>query len=274
MGTFGRSWVLIKASIGVVRKDPELMAYPAISATLFILLFLMLMGIFFFTSFIFDTVLMVVLFVFLTFVGNFLMVFANVALVGAATIRLGGGDPTLADGFRIAGQNLGSIFKWAVISTFVSLILRALRERGGIFGAIASALMGMAWNLVTFFIIPVMIYEKQGMWASIKSSARVFKNNWGETLVGGFGLGIIFMLLSLVGVAIIILAVLFFFTLEAILIAFVIAVIYWAILAMFFYAVDAVFVAALYRYATTGKLGPDFQHVSHYIPRPHGYSGH
>ena len=51
----------------------------------------------------------VVLFLFYL-VMNFVVIFANAALIGAALIRLRGGNPTLSDGFGIARSHVGAIF--------------------------------------------------------------------------------------------------------------------------------------------------------------------
>src|SRR5438067_537387 len=40
---------------------------------------------------------------------SFIAVFFNAAIVGAATIRLRGGDPTLSDGLRMAWSHVGKI---------------------------------------------------------------------------------------------------------------------------------------------------------------------
>lgn len=124
----------------------------------------------------------------------------NTALIGCATIRLEGGDPTLQDGLRIANENLRAIAGWALIAAIVGIILRALEERAEMLGKIVISLIGFAWTMATFFIVPVLIYEKLPVSKAIKRSAHVFKDTWGETFIGYFGLGAIFFLFALIGV--------------------------------------------------------------------------
>ena len=88
-------------------------------------------------------------------VQYFVIIYANSALVGAALIRLKGGDPTVGDGFRIAGSRMGAIFGYAAISATVGLILRWFSERGSL-GTIAASLFGLAWGLATFLAIPIL----------------------------------------------------------------------------------------------------------------------
>jgi len=124
----------------------------------------------------------------------FVILFANTALVGAAMIRLEGGDPTVGDGLRIAWQHVGSVFGYAMISATVGLILRWLAERG-ILGRIASSLFGMAWNLATFLVIPVLVVENVGPVEGVKRSGRMLKDTWGEQIAGNFSIGMVFGLL-------------------------------------------------------------------------------
>ena len=55
--------------------------------------------------------------------------FFNSALVGAALIRLEGGDPTLADGFGAARSRIGPILGYAAIAATVGIALSALKNK-------------------------------------------------------------------------------------------------------------------------------------------------
>src|SRR4030042_7139214 len=94
------------------------------------------------------------------------------------------------------------------LSATVGIILQAIRERAGILGRIAAGIFGMAWNLLTFFVIPVMIFENLGVTTSVKKSAQLFKKTWGENVVLRFSVGLVLFLFGLVGIIPIVLAVL------------------------------------------------------------------
>jgi hypothetical protein len=64
----------------------------------------------------------------------FVIFFFNSALVGAAMIRLDGGDPTVRDGLRIARSRIVQILGYAAIAATVGLILRVIEERAGFIG--------------------------------------------------------------------------------------------------------------------------------------------
>ena len=206
MGRIALGWQLTKTSLRVLRKDKELLVFPLISGIVLILLLAGFIG-GMFVAFGFEAIfggastwilvgVMVVYYVLAFFVSFFF----NAAVIGAATIRLNGGNPTLADGLHIARQNVGRIFLWAVFAGTVAMILRAIQERLGFLGKIVMGLVGIAWSLATYFVVPVLVYEKLGPWAAVKRSAHLFKTTWGETLVGGFSMGAIFVLAGFAGV--------------------------------------------------------------------------
>ena len=128
---------------------------------------------------------------FLAFASSFIVIFFNAALVAAALERLRGGDPNVASGMKAASAHIPQIFAWSVITTVVTLILRALRERGGIGGQVASMLGGIAWSLATFFVIPLLVAEGIGPINAIKRSSSLLRQTWGRQLTASFGFGIL-----------------------------------------------------------------------------------
>jgi hypothetical protein len=265
MGRISRGWKLTKLSLGVIRKDKEILIFPVLSALVtFAILASFVAGMFFTVDFegSADSASPVFLVFGLAFylVAFFIAFFFNAAVIGCAMIRLNGGDPTVKDGLRIARENIGRIFMWALVAATVGLIIRALQERVGFIGKIVLGFIGMAWTLVTYFVLPVLIYEKTGPWAAVKRSASLIKGSWGETIVGNLGLGLIFLLLGLAGLLPIIIGVAIG-GLVAIVVGVVIAVVYWVALAVVASAAQSVLVAALYRYATTGKTSEGFEEI-------------
>ncbi len=179
---------------------------------------------------------------------------------GAAMIRLEGGDPTVRDGFRIALSRLPAILGYAAISATVGMIRRAIAERGGVVGAIGSAIVGIAWNLATFLAIPVLVVEGVGPIEAAKRSGGLLKRTWGEQVVGKLGIGLVFGLMALavilVGGALV--AVLASVAAPLAIVAIVLVVIAVAAIALVGAAVSGIFTASLYRYVTKGDGGPMF----------------
>ena len=134
---FNRSWELVKASWAVLRQDKELLIFPIVSF-LGSIVVLITFAIPMIAAGVFDSMAsrgsddigffgLVVGFLFYLVMYT-VVIFSNTALVGAAMIRLDGGNPTLADGFRIARERLGIIVAYAAISATVGMILRARRS--------------------------------------------------------------------------------------------------------------------------------------------------
>lgn len=260
MGKIGRSWQLMKTSISVLRKDKEIMIFPILSfIACAIILVSFFIGFWFLGLPSFDSIQwlwFVAVFLIYLFL-YFIVIFFNTAIIACANIRLNGGDPTVADGLRIASRNIGRIFIWALISATIGMILQAIRQRGGWIGKLVAGIFGIAWTYVTFFIIPVLIYEKKGIASSIRRSASLFTQTWGETIIGTFGFGIIFVLLALLGVLPIILGYVLGET-TGLIIGFIIAFFYWAFIGVVASATNGIYVAALYQYATKKQLPSDF----------------
>jgi hypothetical protein len=187
------------------------------------------------------------------FVSYFIGIFFNAAVVGAAMIRLRGGDPTIRDGLRLAASKTGKIAGWAAISATVGLILRALEERLGFVGDLIVGLIGVVWGAITFFVVPVLLYEEAGAVEGIKRSASIFRRRWGEQFTGNVAIGLAMFLL---GLPIIALAVLL--GIVSMPLGLVVGVVAIGTLIAVGSAVTGVFQAALYRYATTGEAGGPF----------------
>ena len=274
MGRISRGWKLTKLSLRVIRKDKEILLLPVLSAAFTLLVLAsFVLGIFFSVGFeqVFEGASAVtglaLLFAFY-FISYFISIFFNAAIVGCATIRLKGGDPKVKDGLRIAMDNVGRILVWAILAATVGMIIKAIQQRVGFIGRLVMGALGVAWTLVTYFVVPVLIYEKLGPWGAVKRSASMFKGTWGETIVGSLGLGIIFFLAGLAGLPIVILGAVLGGFVGAI-IGLLVAIVYWMILAVVKTAAEGVLVAALYRYATTGQVSEGLEGVRFANPWSH-----
>ena len=264
---FRRSIELTKASIAVLRTDKELLLFPLVSFLAMVLVTvtfavpLLVSGAITRTAEGSVDPVAVVLGALFYLVSYSVIFFFNTALVGAAMIRLDGGDPTLRDGLRIAMSRLPQIIGYAMIAATVGMILRAIAERGGIVGALVAGLAGFAWNIATFLVVPVLVVEKVGPVQAIKRSSSLLRGTWGEQLVGNIGISLIFGLLALavglIGVGII--AVLWTISPALGVIGIVALVLVIAAITLVAAAVSGIFTASLYRYATKGDGGTMFR---------------
>src|SRR6184192_1098859 len=264
LGFFERlriGWQLTKVSLGILRKEKGLIVLPFLSLLLTGAAWLVfLISIFFFTATLtnpFGYWLFYVGLAIVYYVTFFVSIYFNAAVMGAAMIRLNGGDPTISDGLKVANQNLKRIAGWALVSATVGLVLRAIAERFGVIGRIVAGFAGVAWGIATYLVVPVLIFEKIGPWAAVKRSGSLMRQTWGEAAGGYLSLGGIIVLLALPALLVPLLG----FALGGVVglaIGLGIAVVYWLILGLVGSAAQSILVTALYRYATTGKLGFGF----------------
>ena len=280
---FGRSIELVKASYSVLRQDKELLVFPFISTLGLIVVTILFMiplaatGIFeaasttttaadgtVETALSSAQTITLFVFVFLFYLVTYtVIIFSNTALIGAALMRLRGEDPTVADGFRIARERLPTIIGYAAISATVGMILQAIRgDEDNIVGQIVAAIIGTAWNLITFLVIPVLVIENVGPIQAIKRSGTLLKSTWGENVVASFGMGII-QLLAMLAVGVVV-GLPMYLIASAIGSGFVTAIaigivgIVLGAVMLFFAALNGIFQAALYNYATEGEAGEFF----------------
>ncbi|MBI5034362.1 MAG: hypothetical protein HZB51_27890 [Chloroflexi bacterium] len=261
MSTLSRSWNLVRASWNVLRADKELVIFPIISAFAAIAI----MIVFAVPGFILFSVgggeILGYVLLFLFYLTQYtVLIFANSALVGAALIRLRGGDPTVGDGLQIAFSRMGSIFGYALISSTVGLILQALSERG-VIANIVRSIIGTAWNVATYLAVPVLVVENVGPIEAIKKSAGLLKRTWGEQVVGGTGMGLVFFLLFLLATVIAGAGIFLGLALELnllIIMFIIIGVIEYLVLALFSSTLSGIYSAAVYRYAAEGEMGQQF----------------
>lgn len=269
MGTISRSWDLLGQSFAVLKSDKQLMWLPVISA-----IFCIAAAVIIFSA---GILLLVPLnaiphdpagqkllgqemapVVFLFYVVTYsIAIFFNVALVSIAADRLAGGHATLNDGLQAAWQRKWRIFQWALLAATVGILLNMLQRRLGIIGRLITGAIGFVWALASFFVAPLLAAEDMGPVEALYKSAQIFRDRWGEELVGGFSFGIIFFLLAIPGLIFPFLGARLFSTL-GMFVGLGIAVIYWMLLGVVSSAAQGIFVAALYRYATTGQASGGF----------------
>jgi hypothetical protein len=268
MGRFARSWMLATTCWRILREDPRLAAFPVVSgiavlaASIVFVVPGLLWGVSVGTENSGFQIGLVVLGVILCYIEYFLIIFCNAALVGVARKRLEGEDATIGDGFKIAFSRLPQILGWVAITATVGLILRALASNRegvlGIIGAIAASVVGLAWNILTYLVVPVLVVEKVGPIAAIKRSASLLRKTWGEQIIGSGGIGLVFGLIAfliiLVGGIITVVG----FTSGTIvlgIVPLVVTVLAVVVVSLIATTLQGIYSAALYGYAVGGSTG-------------------
>ncbi len=214
-------WNLGMTSLKTIRNNPELMLFPIVSSVVLIAVVLsfvlsavgMLMGfnaIFGDGSFSYangavehglgEWLIYVIIFAFYV-ISYFLIIFFNVGLVYCSKRIFEGEQTSFKEGFRYATSRTVTIFMWAILAGTVGFVLKMIQERGGAIGNIVSGLVGIAWSVATFFVVPVLAYEDVNPIDAIKRSGQLVREQWGEALGANFGLGIFSFLGFFIAVA-------------------------------------------------------------------------
>lgn len=281
-GSLSNSWSLVKASAEVLKLDKELLVFPALSGVATVLVAL---------SFFAPLALTGAWEVFTGDTGSYLgyavgflfylvqytvIFFFNSALVGAAMIRLEGGDPTVSDGMSIAMDRLGSILGYAALSATVGMVLRAISERVGFIGKIVVGFLGMGWTVATYLAVPVLVSRDIGPIDAVKESAALFKRTWGEQMVASFGIGLAFFLMgmswTIAFVLLLVAAAQFGAGAAVILPVVAVGVMGYVALGLVASAIQGIYTAALYRHATGGHVeGFDAQMLTGAFRAPRGF---
>lgn len=259
-----RSWDLTKESFNVLMLDKELMIFPVVSTVATILLLV---------SFFVPAAYLVPwdsleqdgagiklvgfagLFAFY-FIGTFVMMFCNTALLHCAKMRFEGGDPTVKDGFAAGWKNITKIVYWSAISGTLGVILASLEERLGFLGSIIRKLVGGAWLVVTYFAVPVLIFEDVAPGEAIKRSKDVVQKMWGEAAVAHVGMRSVQSLITFGGFIFLLASGFVAFqvqTVEVFLGGLGLTLCFWTLTAIVFSCLGQIYRAALYIYATTNE---------------------
>jgi hypothetical protein len=155
---------------------------------------------------------------------------------------------------------LPQIVGWALVSASVGLLLKAIESYSEKFGQIVAALLGGAWSIATFFVVPVLVVEQVGPIDAVRRSLSVLRRTWGESAVGNLSIGVITSLFSLLGVIPIAAGFMAFAANQVALgiLGVAIGVVYLLVLALIQTAMQAILRGALYLYAAEGKVPEQF----------------
>jgi len=173
--------------------------------------------------------------------------FSNAIIVALADARLKGAPISVREAFSATLGRLPLLIAWSLLSATVGLILRILEERLPIAGRIAAAITGVAWSLATVLVVPVLVVEGVGPITAVRRSGHLFRQKWGESLVGqaAIGLPIFLMCLPVIVLGAVVGA-------SSVIAGVAIIAIAIGVMVAFTGALGGVFQTALYRYATGG----------------------
>lgn len=192
-------WKIAKLSFQTINENRTLLLFPVISSVSLILVLLTFFG----GGFLLigdqiETLLdsgltgnitaYALIFVYYL-INYFIIVFFNAALIHCS-VKIFNDEPTeLSDGMNYAMSKINKIFSWSILSATVGTILQAIHSTGRI-GEFVAAFIGGAWSILTFFVVPIVIYEDKNVIDSVKESFAIMREKWGESIAGSVSFGI------------------------------------------------------------------------------------
>lgn len=183
--------------------------------------------------------------------------FFNAAVVHCAARHFDGEDASVRDGLAAAWRARRGLLAWAVTSATLGTLLVVVDDKLGPLGNVARFLFDVAWSLLTFFVVPVIVIEDTAsVRTMLRKSGDAFTDTWGESVTATLGISAALFPVALVGGVCVGVA---YFSLAGAM-AWVVGVIGAAVLVCWLVTsqvLGTVARTALYRYATDGeRVGP------------------
>jgi len=174
MGFFDRisnSWNIFKISFDFLRRDKSLMLVPVIGV---LTIAAALILFFFLAAPLLQSGGWLLMILFLLIINIIAVFFAAIQSWMVYEVAVGK-DATLSSGAKRAFNNLFDIILFVIASLVVGSVLRAVREKGGVFGEIASGAAGVFVGIAQKLIIPAMIIGERNFWDSVKYLGKATK---------------------------------------------------------------------------------------------------
>ncbi|MEA2374821.1 MAG: hypothetical protein QOD53_1284 [Thermoleophilaceae bacterium] len=261
-------WRLAKDSWAVLRADRSLAIFPILAFVSATIAFFILIapGVAFAAATDKADWIVIPFLIVAAYGATFATIYFNVALAGAAARSLEGHDTTLQDGLAVARQRRAQIARWALVQTAFGVLIQVIHAVlgdspvGRLVASILGAILGAAWAIATFFIVPVLALEGLEPRDALKRSVALIRERWGEGFVGSASIGLAVFLVALLPLAALVgLAELGIQSAPALgaaaSVLFMLALIAVGVAGS---ALGVIFRVALYRYATQGQTVSGF----------------
>jgi len=191
-------------------------------------------------------------------ITTFITVIFTAGLVHETRKVYRGNAPSIQRGLGAAWDVKVQLFVWALISATIGVLINMIENSDSRIARIFAAIFSVAWTVLTFFIVPVVVFEKESTVGMFKRSGETFKSTWGETGVSLFAtslVGILVFLLfggSIIGVGV------FIESVEVVIAGFVIGVVVFYLVSS---TTKGIIRTTLYMYAAGGTTPHEFDNI-------------
>jgi len=137
---------------------------------------------------------------------------------------------------------------------------RKAKGVGGLLLLLLKGLLGLAWTVLTFFVIPIIVYQDLGVVDTIKKSGETIKKTWGEALMVNFSAGFVFGILIVLWLIVGFVLMAGLATVQPLLaLVVLLLIIFGLVMIMLIQAtVTSIYKTLLYLYAEQGVVPPGF----------------
>ena len=265
-----------------VGGDPKLLVFPIFAG-----IWIVLIPIIYFTGLFlipsvedlpgYVIILILILLAVVYLIAVFIRVFFEAAMVAYVHEKMEGGRSTVGLGLSRAWGRAGIIFKWAIFSAFVGVIIKVFTSLSSKAGGDSKVTtedgeeteftsFSGVWSMATYLVLPMILFEDTKFWKLPGRSGRLVTEFWGGELVGRLAVGVLFVLLLLPALII------FFYGLilggSTGFIIVVVTVAYMISIASVRGVSGGVLSAAMYRYSQTGNIDLDLPQWLHPTDAP------
>ncbi len=208
-GSWANSRTITKQAWAVIKENPYMLAFPVVGALLAIVAVLIVggagvaaMG----WSEVEQTadstqisggveIVGIIILIIAAYLATLITQIFMGGLVKCADEELQGRDSSFGAGLGAAFGRLPALMGWAAIETAVGWLLSAIRGNGDnniivtILRLILAGLLAVAWSVLTFFVLPMIILRGKGPIQAIKESVGLIRQTWGLQIAGGVRIG-------------------------------------------------------------------------------------
>jgi len=184
----------------VLRAHPKLLVFPLVGGISGIAFVATLFGGLFFTDSIQDPGVVLYGALFLAYlVETFVASFFTAALVAATRTVFHGEEPSIRGALAAAWQRKLPLLAWSVVAAIVGVIIRIIESEDNLVAQLLAGVFAVAWGVMTYFVVPVIVFRDPSLTEMFSESATTFKNTWGESIGAMATIDVFSFLLALAG---------------------------------------------------------------------------
>ena len=184
----------------VLRAHPKLLVFPLFGGLSGVAFIATLFGGLLLTDSVHDPGLVLYGALFVAYlVETFVASFFTAALVVATRTIFHGEDPSIRGSLAAAWQRKLPLLAWSLIAALVGVLIRLIESEDNLVAQVLAGVFAVAWSVMTYFVVPVIVFRDPSLTEMFSESATTFKNTWGESIGAMATIDVFSFLLALAG---------------------------------------------------------------------------